>query len=77
MPSNESKSDGGAPLPAADCSDAWNAAVDTLASMCMADKMGRGPTKWGFILTLRLYADEMEKLIHPNTKLCDESASSQ
>jgi len=41
----------------------WELAVDTLASMCIADKLGNGPTKEAFILTLRTYADEMEKLI--------------
>lgn len=44
-------------------SDVWARAVDTLASMCVSEKMGRGPTKEAFVFTLRLYADEMEKLI--------------
>ena len=49
-------------------SEVWDRAVDTLASMCLADKMGNGPTKDAFILTLRLYANEMEKLIQPNAR---------
>lgn len=49
-------------------SEIWNNAVDTLASMCISDKLGTGPTKEAFILTLRLYADEMEKLIIQENK---------
>ena len=46
----------------------WNRAVETLASMCVSDMTGRGPTKGAFILTLRNYADEMEKLIQAEIK---------
>lgn len=45
--------------------DKWNRAVDTLASMCLSDKMGSGPSKMAFIFTLRLYAQEMERLLQP------------
>jgi len=45
--------------------ETWDRAVDTLASLCLAEKMGQGPTKAAFILTLRTYADQMEKLIEP------------
>lgn len=55
------------------CSAVWSQAVNTLASMCIADKIGTGPTKEAFILTLRLYADEMEKLIQPNSSISRES----
>lgn len=43
----------------------WDRAVDTLASMCVADKMGNGPTKAAFVLTLQVYANEMATLIAP------------
>ncbi len=43
----------------------WARAVETLANMCISDQIGRGPTREAFILTLRFYADEMEKLITP------------
>ena len=49
-----------------DDSKVWDRAVDTLASMCLSEKIGTGPTKQAFIMTLRMYADEMEKLIQPN-----------
>jgi hypothetical protein len=39
----------------------WRRAVKALAGMCVADEMGIGPTKEAFIMTLRVYADEMEK----------------
>lgn len=45
--------------------EVWDRAVDTLASMCIADKLGKGPTKDAFILALRIYADQMERLLHP------------
>lgn len=47
----------------------WSRAVDTLGSMCISDKMGNGPTRGAFIMTLRLYADEMGKLIQPPPKM--------
>lgn len=43
----------------------WQTAVDTLASMCIAEKTGMGPTKRAFILTLRVYAEQMEPLLAP------------
>lgn len=49
-------------------SDVWNRAVSTIQNMCLADMMGVGPTKEAFVMTLRLYADEMEKLLHPNAE---------
>lgn len=42
---------------------AWNRTVDALSRMRMADRLGRGRTKRAFVLTPRLYADELEKLI--------------
>ena len=50
--------------------EGWNKAVNTRASMCMAYKAGRGPTKAAFIYTQRMYADGLEAL-GPNTPLCD------
>ena len=41
----------------------WDKAVDTLASMCIDDKMGNGSTKEAFVVTLRLFANNMEELI--------------
>jgi len=58
-----------ADCPSASCSAIWDRAVDTLASMCVADKMGSGPTKKAFILTLQTYAREMGKLIQPSEAL--------
>lgn len=43
--------------------DVWDRAVVTLANMCIDEKIGRGPTKEAFILTLRLYADYMEETL--------------
>lgn len=40
----------------------WERAVDTLASMCIGYKMGKGPTKESFISTLKIYADNLEKV---------------
>jgi len=42
---------------------AWNRAVDMLSRACTADRLGRGRPKRVFVATLRLYADELEKLI--------------
>lgn len=39
--------------------------METLASMCLDYKLGRGNTKKAFVQTLRIYAEEMEKLIKP------------
>lgn len=41
----------------------WKQAVDTLASMCLDDKMGRGPTKEAFVSNLRMYAGKMGVLL--------------
>lgn len=46
----------------------WDTAVNTLASMCVSYQLGKGPTKEAFISTLRIYADEMEKLIEQENK---------
>lgn len=43
----------------------WETAVDTLLSMCLDYKIGRGNTKKAFVLTLKIYSDEMDKLIKP------------
>ena len=46
----------------------WNAAVETLMSMCVADQTGNGPTPEAFIMTLRTYANCMEELLPPKAE---------
>lgn len=43
----------------------WDKYVDLLMSMGLDARMGRGPTKAGFVNNLRLMADNMEKLLTP------------
>lgn len=42
----------------------WDAAIDTIASMCISYKLGNGPSKETIISTLRIYADGLERLIN-------------
>lgn len=44
----------------------WNKAVRTLYGMCLADMENSGPTKRAFVMTLRVYANNMEKLLKPD-----------
>jgi hypothetical protein len=48
----------------------WLSAVEALSVMCVYELTGKGPTKEAFILTLRMYADNMEKLLtkEPNNE---------
>lgn len=43
----------------------WQTAVDTLTDLCIAEKTSTSPTRRAFILTLRVYADNMEPLLAP------------